>query len=131
MKKTLIIIAIPVLFLISGKLSFAQEIYTGNAAAKSEVHNYVEGGNVETNIRIETNGEVKTLSATGSGTYDLKVNSSSENISPQVNQPTVPEISLVKKRITIKEEEKTFLNVLQNTWDDFFQRLMSVFNFNK
>lgn len=84
----LLLIFLSLVFLIAQK-SFAQDITTGNASAKSEIRTEVQGdshspgsgqANVYTKIEVEANGEKKVLESNEPGTHKLEVESPSTSL---------------------------------------------------
>lgn len=96
---------------------FAQEITysvnSGQASAKSEVYNNINGnGNIETNIKVEANGEIKELKATGSGEYKLEVNSSKakSEVRSSSTASAVTSIPKLSKIQNINKKNDSFFN---------------------
>lgn len=96
-----ILITIAFLFTSFGRITFAQNITTGNAhsinsgqaSAKSTVKTVINGsGDVLTEIEVKANEETKTLKATGPGEYEVEVNSSANKSTPTIS-PTPSKVS--------------------------------------
>lgn len=122
MGKLFIIFVLSVLLISFHKKTFAENLTTGNASAKSEVNIEVNGnGEVSANIKVQANGEKKELNITTPGNYKLEVTSSaSESESPKLSFPT---ISLSPQPISTSSNKIT-----QNKDLSLLERFQSIMN---
>lgn len=117
-----------ILFNLSMSDTYAQNIITGNATAKSRVETTIEGGgNVSTNIEVSVNGKKKSLDASKSGTYILEVSSSDKestsSSSPSANSYTPkPKTTNGKQAESIIGALERILNELLKSIDKLFSK---------
>jgi|SRR3990167_2017946 len=116
------------IFLIASTIkSYAESITTGDATAKSSVTNTVQGGNVETHIEVEANGEKKVLDTTEPGTHKLEVgNSASAEVDIKGSTPSGEEEDGDGKEKTFQQPQA----VIQKIFDaisELFKKILSLF----
>ena len=137
-----IVFLIPILFLIASP-TFADS--TGNVSSDVSVQTNTNGSstnqsssNIQTHIRIETNGVTKTLDETGPGNYSLSSNSDGGNTSVNVSNnsdssPTAtPEESSTKSAVKkeMHQPAVSHVSILSNIFEhlkNFFQRFFRIF----
>ncbi|MBI3984729.1 MAG: hypothetical protein HY344_02190 [Candidatus Levybacteria bacterium] len=121
------------LFLLVTPGVFSQYIQTGDASSYSKVETNIQGnGSVQTHIEVEANGEKKVLDADSPGTYELKVESNSDNSSNVKPTPTksathsatpTPDVDDQKENLSKKSFIQSFIETLSNLIKRIFNNL--------
>jgi hypothetical protein len=112
------IVAIVIISVFSKKIS-AQQVTVDNISARSEVYTEVQGNsNVQTHIEVEVNGEKKTLSASGSGRYEVEISSST---------PSVTASAVIVNVTPALKQNAPFLVKFRSFFEDLLRNLRSKF----
>lgn len=126
MKITLLFTIFIFLNLFLKQETYAQEIQTGNASAKSSVETNIEGnGNVETHIEIQANGEKKVIDSNKPGKIEVTLGSKNNSIETEKDSSPAANI---KKEIKNINNQKITSDKLLNDIANFFKKIFKFFD---